>query len=163
MAQFVSEEDRKKWLETIGSIKAGVLAGGTPVAAHELTKLSRALGAQLPMAYVEFLRQHGAAEWGHAEPAGRGERPAKLRQILSPEEALKKSREMWCLQLPVDMFVFGLDNRGNMLCFQQCKMAGADTPVFLWSAKSGRIVRVADSFNELLAVQVAGAKAGAAA
>jgi hypothetical protein len=137
-------------------MKAGDHAGGTPVAAYELAKVARALGTQLPGAYVEFLRQHGALELS-------GAGSAKLRQILPPEEALKKSREMWCVQLPVDMFVFGFDNRGNALCFQQRNMAGEDTPVFLWSAKSGRIARVADSFKELVTAQAAATKADATA
>jgi hypothetical protein len=144
-------------------MKPGDDAGGTPVAAHELTRLSRALGTQLPKAYQEFLRQRGAVEWSDAAAGARGEGRAGVRQILPPEEALKKSRDMWCVQLPVDMFVFGFDTRGNALCFQQSKMAGDDTAVFLWSAKSGRITQVADSFKELLAAQVAGAKAGAGA
>jgi hypothetical protein len=151
MAQVVSKEDQKKWVKSVGSMPAEDHAGGTPVAAHELMKLSRALGTPLPRAYVEFLQQQGTMEWDGVASGAREEGPAKLRRILSPEEALKKSREMWCGQLPVDMFVFGFDSRGNALCFQQSKMAGEDTPVFLWSIKSGRIVRVADSFNELLA------------
>jgi hypothetical protein len=141
-------------------MQAGDHAGGTPVAAHELTKLSRALGTPLPQAYVEFLRQQGAVEWGGAASGTREGGPAKLSRILPPEEALQKSREMWCVQLPVDMFVFGFDSRGNALCFQQGKMAGEDTPVFLWSIKSGRMVRVADSFNELLALRSGATQAG---
>lgn len=163
MAQVVIEEDRKKSLEAGGLVKVGENAGGTPVAAHELTTLARALGTPLPKAYSEFLRQHGAIEWNTTASGTRGAGPAKLRQILAPQEALKKSREMWCLQLPVDMFVFGFDHRGNALCFQQCKMDGEDTPVFLWSTKSGRISRVADSFSKLLTATMGTPKAGAPA
>jgi hypothetical protein len=159
----VNEESRKELHEQFVRKVAKDHPVGTPVAAHELTRLARTLGTQLPAAYAEFLRRHGALVCSTAMRDAPGAERAELRQLLAPQDVVNISRAMWCDLLPVDMFIFGFDANDNTLCFQVGNQARDDAPVFMWSAKRERLLRVAESFDELLAYSLAGARNGVAA
>ncbi len=118
----------------------------------ELTALARLLTTQLPGAYVEFLRRHGAVNC-HAVLRSIVERRLgcpDLCRFLEPRDILKLSRELWCGQLPVDVYAFAVDSMGNAFCFRQSRMAQDDAPVLLFSLACQKLVPLCDSFDGLL-------------
>jgi hypothetical protein len=127
-------------------------AAGPAVTLRELTGLARLLSTQLPGAYVEFLRRHGAVSC-HAVLQSIVERRLgypDLCRFLEPCDVLKLSRELWCGQLPVDVYVFAVDSMGNAFCFRQSHMAQDDAPVLLFSLVCQKLVPLCDSFDGLL-------------
>ncbi len=122
------------------------------VTLRELTILSRLLSTQLPGAYVEFLRRHGAVTC-HAVLRSIVERRLgypDLCRFLDPGAVLKLSRELWCGQLPVDVYAFAVDSMGNAFCFRQSRMAQDDAPVLLFSLACQKLTPLCDSFDGLL-------------
>jgi hypothetical protein len=123
-----------------------------PVSEEELAELAKLLNTHLPASYCQFMRKHGpvycptilrlSVECGLEHP--------DLRQFLTPQQVLKKSRELWCQQLPVDLYVFANDCMGNAFCFSQSKVPLDDAPVLFLSRQVEELVNLGESFDELL-------------
>ena len=123
-----------------------------PVSSGELARVARLLSTQLPAAYVQFMRQYGPVCCHSIVRllAEHGLSYADLRQMLAPQEVLKKSRDLWCRQLPVDVFVFALDSTRNAFCFRQSRSAQDDAPVLWFSVQREKLVEIGESFDGLL-------------
>ena len=134
------------------SVSVSVGAGRKVVTGHELSHLARLLSTQLPGAYVQFMRRHGADSLAivlRSMVERQVGYPDRCR-FLEPPEVLKLSRELWCGQLPVDVYTFAVDGMGNAFCFRQSRMAIEDAPVLLFSLVCQKLVPFCDSFNDLL-------------
>jgi hypothetical protein len=119
---------------------------------RELSGMARLLSTQLPGAYVEFLRRHGAVSC-HAVLRSIVERRLgypDLCRFLEPRDVLKLSRELWCGQLPVDVYAFAVDSMGDAFCFRHSHMAQDDAPVLLFSLPCQKLMPLCDSFDGLL-------------
>jgi hypothetical protein len=122
------------------------------VTLRDLLGLARLLSTQLPGAYVQFLRRYGAVNC-HAVLRSLLERrlgQPDLCRFLEPRDVLKLSRELWCGQLPVDVYAFAVDSMGDAFCFRQSRTVQQDAPVLLFSLACQRLVPLRDSFDDLL-------------
>jgi len=122
------------------------------VSESELAGLAKFLTTHLPASYSQFLRRHGPVfcptilrltlDHGLDHP--------DLRQILTPQLVLQRSRELWCQQLPVDLFAFASDCMGNAFCFRQSKTPQDDAPVMFFSRQADELMELGETFDELL-------------
>ena len=137
-----------------GFVRTFVESGTTAHAPslRELTELARLLSTQLPAAYVQFMRQHGpvACHSMLRRIAERGLSQPDLRQFLAPPEILKKSRDLWARQLPVEVFAFAVDSKRNAFCFRRSHSARDDAPVLLFSVQRQTLADLCESFDGLL-------------
>jgi hypothetical protein len=129
---------------------------------EELARLAGRLGTTLPAAFVEFVCQHGAVRCvaaGEGVMARRRERGV-LRQFLTPEEMVRRSEELWCQTLPVDVYTFASDGAGDAFCFHKSREAEDDARVlFLWR-EGERLLELDEGFDALLRRHLEHAAAG---